>query len=59
MAHGNPRAVCGRSVTLDHQVLTDRFGRDVLLEDIRRRLRCQQCGRRLERLIVRCRQEAV
>ena len=50
---------CDRSVTLDHQALADRFGRDVLLEDIRRRLRCQQCGRRPERLLVGYHQAAV
>ena len=29
---------CDRSVTLDRQTLADRFGREVLLGDIRRRL---------------------
>ena len=33
-----------------HQ-LADRYGRDAQLEDIRRRLTCQQCGRRPERLL--------
>jgi ribosomal protein S27AE len=43
---------CDRSVVLDHQALADRLGDDVLLEDIRRRLTCQQCGRRPQRLLV-------
>jgi len=37
---------------LDRQALADRYGWDVLLQDIRRRLTCQQCGRRPERLLV-------
>ena len=44
------RQACDRSVALDHQALADRCGSDVLLQDIRRRLKCQQCGRRPERL---------
>ena len=50
---------CDRSVTLDHQTLADRWGSDVLLEDIRRRLRCRECGRRPERLLVGYHQAAV
>ena len=44
------RALSGAA--LDHQTLADRWGRDVLLEDIRRRLKCQQCGRRADRLML-------
>ena len=43
---------CDRSVALDKDALADRYGWDVLLEDIRRRLTCQQCGRRPERLML-------
>ena len=43
---------CGRSVPLDHEALARRFGWDVLLEDIRRRLKCQRCGRPADRLMV-------
>jgi hypothetical protein len=32
--------------------LARQFGWDVLLEDIRRRLRCRQCGRRVDRLML-------
>lgn len=46
-------------MTLNPQALADRFGRDVLLDDIRRRLRCQQCGLRPERLLVGYHQAAV
>ncbi len=50
---------CDRSVELDHQALADRQGRDVLIEDIRRRLKCEQCGRRSQRLLVGFEQAAV
>ncbi len=40
---------CDRSVSLDHQALMARFGPKVLLDTIRRRLRCRQCGRRTQR----------
>ncbi len=49
---------CDRSVALDHQALADRWGWEVLIGDIRRRLRCEQCGRRPERLLVGCHQAA-
>ncbi len=50
---------CDRSVLLDKTALADRYGEDVLLEDIRRRLTCRQCGRRPERLSVGHEQAAV
>ncbi len=50
---------CDRSVLLDKQALADRYGEDVLLEDIRRRLTCRQCGHRPERLSVGHQQAAV
>ena len=43
---------CDRSVVLDKSQLADRYGWDVRLEDIRRRLKCQQCGRPADRLMV-------
>ena len=43
---------CDRSVLLNQQALADRWGWDVQLQDIRRRLRCQACGRRPERLLA-------
>ena len=43
---------CDRSVILDQAALTERYGQDVLFEEIRRRLTCQQCGRRPQRLLV-------
>ena len=50
---------CNRSVVLDKDALADRYGWDVLLEDIRRRLRCQQCGRPADRLMLGHSQVAV
>ena len=50
---------CDRSVLLDKTKLADQYGQDVLLEEIRRRLTCQQCGRRPERLSVGHQQAAV
>ena len=50
---------CDRSQVLDHDTLAARFSWDVLVADIRRRLRCQQCGRRPERLLVGYHQAAV
>ncbi len=50
---------CGRSVPLDHEALARRFGWEARLQDIRRRLRCQQCGRRPDRLLVGYHQAAV
>ncbi len=43
---------CDRSVVLDHQALADRWGWEVLLTEVRRRLRCQQRGQRPDRLLV-------
>ncbi len=43
---------CDRSVVLDKDALADRYGWDVLLEDIRRRLKCQRCGRPADRLML-------
>ena len=43
---------CDRSVELNHQALADRCGWDVLLLDIRRRLRCQECGAPARALLV-------
>ena len=40
---------CDRSVLLDQQALADRYGWDVLLEELRRRLRCAKRGRRPKR----------
>ena len=48
-----------RSVRLDKDALADRYGWDVLLEDIRRRLKCRQCGHRSKRLILGYHQAAV
>ena len=50
---------CDRSVVLDKEKLAARHGCDVLLEELRRRLTCQQCGRRPERLLVGFDQAAV
>ena len=50
---------CDRSVELDHKALADRLGRDVLVEDIRRRLKCEQCGRRSQRLLAGFEQAAL
>ena len=50
---------CDRSVALDHHALANRYGADVLLEEIRRRLTCRPCGRRPERLSVGHQQAAV
>ncbi len=50
---------CDRSVLLDKTALADRYGEDVLLEEIRRRLTCRQCGHRPERLSVGHQQAAV
>ena len=50
---------CDRSVVLDQQALAGQLGGDVLLEDIRRRLTCQRCGRRPQRLLVGFEQAAV
>ena len=44
---------------MDHQALADRLGWDVLLEELRRRLRCEKCGRRAQRLLVGYHQAAV
>ena len=50
---------CDRSVALDKDRLADRYGWDVLLQDIRRRLRCQEGERRAQRLFVGHEQAAV
>ena len=50
---------CDRSVLLEHQALADRWGWDVPIQDIRRRLRCDTCGRRNQRLLVAYDQAAV
>ena len=50
---------CDRSVLLDKTALAERYGGDVPLQETRRRLRCQQCGRRPERLLVGYSQAAV
>ncbi len=50
---------CNRSVELNHQALADRCGWHVLLLDIRRRLRCEKCGLRNQRLVVGFHQAAV
>ena len=50
---------CDRSVALDKEALADKYGCDVLLEELCRRLTCQQCGRRPERLLVGFDQAAV
>ncbi len=50
---------CDRSVALDHQAVADRWGWGVLLQDIRRRLRCEKCGRRAQRVLVGYSQAAV
>ena len=39
---------CDRSAQLDHGALAERFGAEVLLDTIRRRVQCRQCGRRTE-----------
>ncbi len=43
---------CDRSVELNHQALADRYGWDVQLEELRRLLRCEKCGRRAQRVLV-------
>ncbi len=48
-----------RSIFIDRQALADRWGPDIVLEEIRRRLTCQECGRRPERLSVGFEQAAV
>ena len=50
---------CDRSVVLNKDALADRYGWDVLLEDVRRRLKCQQRGRRADRLMLGHEQAAV
>ena len=40
-------------------MLADRYGWDVLLEDIRRRLKCRKGGRPADRLMLGHSQEAV
>ena len=50
---------CDRGVLLDKAALAELYGDDVLLEELRRRLTCQQCGRRPERLSVGHQQAAV
>jgi hypothetical protein len=50
---------CDRSIELDQPALITRFGPEVLLDTIRRRLRCRACGRRTERLLVGYHQAAV
>ncbi len=50
---------CDRSVVLDKDQLANRYGWDVLLEDIRRRLKCQRCGRPADRLMLGHEQRAV
>ncbi len=44
---------------INKTALGDRFGWDVLLEDIRRRLKCQKCGRPADRLMLGHEQAAV
>ncbi len=44
---------------MDHEALARRFGWDALLEDIRRRLTCQRCGRPADRLMLSHSQAAV
>jgi len=44
---------------LDKDQLADRYGWDVPLDHIRRRLRCRQCGRRAKRLMLGHEQAAV
>ena len=41
------RQACDRSIELDQPVLIARFCPEVLLDTIRRRVRCRQCGRRI------------
>ena len=50
---------CDRSIALDKRALADRWGWNVLLEELRRRLRCEKCGRRPARLLVGYHQAAV
>ena len=50
---------CDRSIALDQTALIARFGPEVLLDTIRHRLRCRQCGRRTGRLSVGYHQAAV
>ncbi len=46
-------------MALEERAQADRCGWDVLLQDIRRRLRCDTCGRRNQRLRVGYDQAAV
>ncbi len=48
-----------RSVPLDKDQLADRYGWDVPLDHIRRRLRCRRCGRPADRLMLGHEQAAV
>ena len=50
---------CDRSRVLDQDALAARFGWDVLVQDIRRRVRCARCGQRPRRLLVGYHQAAV
>ena len=43
---------CDRSIELDQTALITRFGTGMLLDTIRQRVRCRQCGRRSGRLLV-------
>ena len=43
---------CQRYTPLDHATLAERFGWDMLIPEIKRRVRCAQCGRRTGGLIV-------
>ena len=43
---------CDRSQVLDQDALAVRFGWDMRVGDIRRRVRCSQCGQRSGRLLV-------
>ena len=43
---------CDRSHVLDQDALAVRFGWDMRVQDIRRRVRCNQCGQRSGRLLV-------
>ena len=43
---------CDRSQVLDQDALAVRFGWDMRVQDIRRRVRCSQCGQRSGRLLV-------
>lgn len=46
-------------VELNHRALADRYGWGVPIEELRRQLTCQECGRQADRLMLGHEQAAV